>query len=223
MTDEPLRILIADDNNEFCSSLQALLSTAPNLTAVGTAATGGIAVRLSNELQPDIILMDLKMPEVNGIDATKRIIAGSPHIRIIVLTMFDDDDLVFAAIRSGARGYLLKGAGRDEILRAVRAVANGEAIFGPGIAQRIGAYFSAITPEEPFPQLSEREREVLALIAAGYSNTDIAKRLYISPKTVSNHISKIFDKLQVTDRAQAIVLARDAGVGRDPARQWQQP
>jgi DNA-binding NarL/FixJ family response regulator len=223
MTDNPLRILIADDHGEFCDGLKALLGTAPNMTTVGSAATGSIAIRLANQLQPDIVLMDLNMPEVNGIEATKRIVAANPHIRIIVLTMFNDDDSVFAAIRSGARGYLLKGAGREEILRAVRAVASGEAIFGPSIAQRIAAYFSAIAPQEPFPQLSEREREVLALIAAGNSNTDITRRLYLSPKTVRNHISSIFSKLHVADRAQAIVLARDAGVGRDPAQRWQQP
>jgi DNA-binding NarL/FixJ family response regulator len=221
MNDEPLRILIADDNGEFRHSLEALLCTMPNLTAVGSAPTGSIAVRLANELQPDIILMDLEMPEVNGIEATRRIVAGNPHIHVIVLTMFDDDDAVFAAIRSGARGYLLKGAGRDEILRAVRAVANREAIFGPGIAQRIRDWFAAIPPGEPFPQLSKREREVLALVAEGCSNEDITKRLYMELSTVRNHINRIFKKLEVTNRANAIILARDAGVGRGAGSRWE--
>jgi DNA-binding NarL/FixJ family response regulator len=162
--------------------------------------------------------MDLRMPEMNGIEATRRIVGTSPHIAVLVLTMFEDNDSVFAAMRAGARGYLLEGATPEEIARAVQAVGSGEAIFGPTIAERVLRYFSASQPShtaEAFPSLTDREREVLELIAQGHNNSQIATRLVVSPKTVRNHVSNIFAKLQVTDRAQAIVRAREAGMGKD--------
>jgi DNA-binding NarL/FixJ family response regulator len=169
-------------------------------------------------LQPDIVVMDLNMPGLNGIDATRAILRANPGTGVLVLTMFDDDESVFAAMRAGARGYLLKGADKDEIARAVLAVASGEAIFGPAVAQRVIDYFSTARPagQPPaFPELTEREREILELIAQGHRNPAIAKRLVLSPNTVRNHVSSIFAKLQVADRAQAIIRAREAGLGRE--------
>jgi DNA-binding NarL/FixJ family response regulator len=159
--------------------------------------------------------MDLNMPGINGIEATRRILATNPHIHILVLTMFDDDDSVFAAMRAGARGYLLKGAEGDETVRAIYAVSSGEAIFSPSIARRLMQYFGAPRPTAPpqaFPDLTEREREILTLMAQGYTNMAIAEQLVLSPKTVRNHVSNIFSKLQVADRVEAIIRARDAGL-----------
>jgi DNA-binding NarL/FixJ family response regulator len=180
---------------------------------VGEATTGAEAVALVLEQAPDAILMDLQMPELNGIDATRRIRAAGSGCGVIVLTMFDDDDSVFAAMRAGARGYLLKGSQREDILRAVRAIGRGEAIFGAAIADRLIDYFAA-TPRKLFPQLSDREREILGLIAAGKSNATIADHLVLSLKTVRNHVSNIFNKLQVADRTGAIGKAREAGLGQ---------
>lgn len=211
---ETSQILIADDHAPYREGLRLLLGTAGDLEVIGEAETGEQAIALAEKLQPDMILMDLQMPGVNGIEATRRILHTSPHISILVISMFEDDDSVFAALRAGARGYLLKGAPKAEILRAVRGVVNGEAIFGPSIAKRLMQFFAATAPNIPetrFPELTDREREILALIAQHCSNPEIADRLTISPKTVRNHVSNIFDKLQVTDRAQAILKARDAG------------
>lgn len=210
-----LRVLIADDHAEFRRGLDALLRSEQSISVAGTAATGAEAVRLTAQLQPDVVLMDLHMPDLNGVDATQRIVNTSPHIRVLVFTMFDDDDSVFAAMRAGARGYLLKGAGRDEIVRAINAVARGEAIFGPSIAHRIAGYFSSEPKQpHPFPQLTDRERELLALLAEGHNNSAIAGRLYLSPKTIRNHVSNIFAKLHVAGRAEAIIVAREAGLGQ---------
>lgn len=211
-----ISILIADDEPSFRNGLRALLNSDDALDLVGDATTGDQAIRLAADSQPDIILMDINMPGVNGIEATRRILTTSPHIGILILTMFEDDDSVFAAMRAGARGYLLKGALKAEILRAIQTVSNGGVVFGAAIAQRMMRYFTGLKPVEPaelFPELTEREREILSFIAQGLSNNEIAQRLVLSSKTVRNHISNIFDKLQVADRAQAIVRAREAGLG----------
>ncbi|MBA2468921.1 MAG: response regulator transcription factor [Chloroflexia bacterium] len=211
----PIRILIADDHTLFRDGLRALLGSIAGTLVVGEAATGEDAIAQVTALAPDVVLMDIQMPGMNGIEATWRIRQANPAIGIVVLTMFEDDDSVFAAMRAGARGYILKGADQAEMLRAIRAVANGEALFGPAIADRLLAFFSAkpSTPPPPFPDLTNREREILNLIAAGHGNADIAGRLFLSPKTIRNHVSSIFSKLQVADRAQAIVRAREAGLG----------
>lgn len=208
-----LRVVVADDHPAFRDGLRMMLDAAADIEVVGEATTGAEAVVLVLEHAPDAILMDLQMPELNGIDATRRIRAAGSDCGVIVLTMFDDDDSVFAAMRAGARGYLLKGSQRDDILRAVRAIGRGEAIFGPAIADRLIDYFAA-TPRKLFPQLSEREREILGLIASGKSNVAIADHLVLSLKTVRNHVSNIFNKLQVADRAAAIGKAREAGLGQ---------
>jgi DNA-binding NarL/FixJ family response regulator len=214
---EIITVLIADDHADFRTGLRVLLENADDLEVAGEAASGVEAVTQATHLQPDVILMDINMPDLNGIEATRQILYMSPHIRILMLTMFEDDDSVFAAVRAGARGYLLKGARKAEILRAIRAVNNEEAIFGPGIAQRLIHYFA--TPHSPtllplFPELTHREREILALMAQHLTNPEIADRLSLSQKTVRNQVSNIFSKLQVTDRAQAIIRAREAGLGQ---------
>jgi DNA-binding NarL/FixJ family response regulator len=217
---EPIKILVVDDHKLFREGLTALLHAAPQTAVVGEAATGAEAIAQAKAVAPDVILMDIQMPDMNGIDATRRILAGNPHVGVVMLTMLEDDDSLFAAMCAGARGYILKGADKAEVLRTVTAVAEGQALFGPAIAGRIMRFFQAgsrfagsSSPAEPFPNLTEREREVLALIAQGKSNSDIANMLVISPKTARNHITSIFSKLQVTDRAEAIVKARDAGLG----------
>jgi DNA-binding NarL/FixJ family response regulator len=212
-----LRLVIADDHDSFRSGLRSLLGQVDGLVVVGEAASGAEAVRRTTELQPDVVLMDVSMPGMDGIEATRRIVDATPHVAVLVLTMSDDDDSVFAAVQAGARGYVLKGAQRAELVRAIRAVAAGDAIFGPAVARRLVAYFARPRPvgtENPFPELTERELEILELIAQGRSNADITAQLVVSPKTVRNHVSNIFSKLQVRDRAEAIVRAREAGMGR---------
>ena len=211
-----IRVLLADDHPFFRDGVRLLLQSLPDTEVVGEVGTGDEVVEQALTLQPDVILMDINMPGTNGIEATRRVLQASPHIGVLVLTMYEDDDSVFAAMRAGARGYLLKGANQAELLRAVRAVAGGEVIFGAGIAQRVLGYFGGMRPTvpwQPFPDLTDREREVLSLIAQGYRNADIGERLVLSPKTVRNHISNIFDKLQVADRTEAIIRARQAGLG----------
>jgi DNA-binding NarL/FixJ family response regulator len=211
-----LRILIADDHPMFRNGIKGMLSTVPEFEVVGLATDGPETIELALELQPDVILMDIQMPGVSGIEATRQILATSPHIRILVVTMFEADQSVFTALRAGARGYILKDADEDEIIRAIRAVQSGEAIFSPTIAQKLIDFFANSTKNtapQIFPELTERERQVLSLIAQGVSNPEIAHELSLSLKTVSNHISNIFSKLQVADRAQAIVRAREAGLG----------
>ena len=216
---EKIRLLIADDHTLVRQGLSALFIATPDVEVVGEAASGGEAIAKAGELQPDVILMDIQMPGVNGIEATRQILQEQPGMGIIVVTMLDDDNSVFAAMRAGARGYVLKGADKAEVLKTIRAVAAGEALFGPAIAQRMMNFFRAppttvtASPASPaFPDLTEREREILTLIAQGQSNAVIAERLVISAKTVSNHISNIFNKLQVADRAQAAIRAREAGL-----------
>jgi DNA-binding NarL/FixJ family response regulator len=217
---DKITILIADDEHNIRIGLRALFKAEEDLLLIGEATTGAEAIQLANDLQPDVVLMDINMPDsehetLNGIEATRRILVTSPHIGILMLTMFEDDDSVFAAMQAGARGYLLKGALKAEILRAVRAVSSGEVIFGAMLAQRMARYFASIRPapaSELFPELTDREREILSLISQHLSNAEIAARLTLSEKTVRNHVSNIFDKLQVADRVQAILRAKEAGL-----------
>jgi DNA-binding NarL/FixJ family response regulator len=211
-----LRVLIADDHPIFRHGIRTMLDTTPDLTAVGEAQTGEEAIRLAESLQPDLILMDLQMPGLNGVEAARRILQASPTIRILMVTMFEDDASVFTAMRAGAHGYILKDAEKSEMLRAIWAVGNGEAIFSPAIATRLIDYFATPRPvpvSKEFPELTDREREILNLIAQGHGNQDIARRLVLSHSTVRNYVSSIFTKLQVADRANAIIRARQAGLG----------
>ena len=212
---DSLRILIADDHPLFRKGMRTLLTATADTEVIGEATTGQEVIELAATLQPDVILMDLQMPEVNGIEATRQILQTSPHIRILVITLFEDDASVFSALRAGARGYVLKDAREEEMLRAIRSVGSGEAIFSPTIPTRLMDFFSApqtAVPKEIFPTLTEREREILQWIARGSSNSEIARELALSVKTVNNYVSDIFSKLQVADRAQAIIRARDAGL-----------
>ena len=215
-----IRVLIVDDHTLFRDGLRAILTSVADMDVVGEAGTGREAVTQAQSLTPDIVLMDINMPELNGIEATQQVLGRQPDTGIIMLTMLEDNDSLFAAMCAGARGYILKGADKAEVLKTIRAVADGEALFGPAIAGRLTALFqnSSATARlgdalAPFPELTEREREVLERIAAGENNQEIAGHLHVSAKTVSNHISNIFGKLQVVDRAQAIVKARQAGMG----------
>jgi DNA-binding NarL/FixJ family response regulator len=212
MSTKPLRVVVADDHPLFRSGIRELLEKADGIEVIADVADGEDVVRLALETSPDVILMDVRMPKLNGIEATRRIVSARPNVRILVLTMVEDDDSVFAAMRAGARGYVLKGADGNTVLRAVQAVGEGEAIFGPAIAARLVSYFS-ISRANAFPQLTNREQEVLDLIAGARSNQAIANELVLSIKTVRNHVSSIFNKLQVADRTEAIVKARDAGLG----------
>jgi DNA-binding NarL/FixJ family response regulator len=216
-----VRVLLVDDHPVFRHGLNALLSALPDIEVVAEGASGHDAVRLARELHPDVVVMDLNMPGLNGVEATRLVTAESPDVGVLVLTMFEDDDSVFAAMRAGARGYLVKGADSPEVLHAITGVARGEAIFGPTVAQRVLGYLTrplSAQDERVFPDLTGREREVLEMIAAGRSNSTIASTLSLSPKTVRNNVSSIFSKLRVADRAEAIVRARRAGLGReDPA------
>ena len=217
-----VRVLVADDHPLFRDGVRALLASLAEAELVGEAATGAEAVAQAAALRPDVILMDIQMPgapgqpAMNGIEATRRIVQANPDMAVVMLTMFEDDDSVFAAMRAGARGYLLKGADQTEIVRAVQAAARGEAMFGPAIARRLMEFFAQIRPPAPpeaFPELTNREREILGLLAQGARNAEIAEQLFLSPKTVRNHVSNILSKLQVADRAQAIVRARAVGLG----------
>ena len=217
MTTEQLTIVVAEDHPLYRRALTALLGEQPGWSVVAEAEDGVGAVTAAHAEQPDVVVMDLRLPGLDGIEATRRIVAASPHIAVLVLTMYDDDASVFAAMRAGARGYLLKGADQADIVRAVAAVADGEAIFGSAVARRIIEFFAAprpaAVPEIVFPELTAREHEVLDLIAAGRSKADLAAALVLSPKTVRNHVSNIFAKLHVADRSAAIVRAREAGLG----------
>ncbi len=210
----PIRIIIADDHPVFRYGLKALIATDPEMEVVGEAETGQEAVKLAAELAPDVVLMDINMPGLNGIEATRQIAATNPGAGVLIVSMLDDDT-VFAAMRAGARGYLVKGAEGDTTLQAIHIVAGGGTIFSPGIAERVIDYFSREQPApNPFPELTGRERQILSLIAQGLTNAAIAERLTLSPKTVRNHVSEIYGKLQVASRGEAIAKARDAGLGK---------
>jgi DNA-binding NarL/FixJ family response regulator len=218
---KPIRVLIADDHVLFREGVHAILKSVPDIEIVGEAGTGQEALALASDLIPDVILMDIQMPDLNGVEATRRILETQPDSGIIIVTMLEDDDSLFSAMQAGARGYVLKGADKAEMLKSIRAVAEGEALFGPAIATRLLNLFQDNQPQSksasslpPFPDLTEREREILACIARGDTNVEIAERLTISLKTVRNHVSSIFNKLQVTNRAQAAIRARDAGLGK---------
>jgi len=214
-TETPLRVLMADDHPLFRKGLRTLLDSIPGMLVVGEATTGEAAVAMTLELEPDVVLMDLQMPGGGGLAAIRQLMARKPDVRVLVVTLFEDDESVFTALKAGARGYVLKDADEADVLRAIEAVAQGEAIFSPAIAARLMDYFAA-TQTSPgaatLPDLTEREREILALIARGRSNAQIAETLSISIKTVRNHASNIFNKLQVADRAQAALRAREAGL-----------
>jgi len=215
MTDRIWRVLIADDHPVFRNGLRAIVDSSDDMTVVAEAENGAEAVELAAHHEPDLILMDLHMPVLGGIEATRRVLARSPHVRVLVLTMIERDDAVMAAMRAGARGYLVKGSDRDEVLRGVRAVAAGDAIFSTGVADRLGNMLTAgaVAPRA-FPNLTDREQQVLERLAHGLTNPEIASELGISLKTVRNNVSTIFTKLEVSGRAQAVVKARDAGVVR---------
>lgn len=210
-----LTVLIVDDHPLFRKGMRALLESMPDIEVIGEAISGKEAVEMATALQPDVVLMDLQMPEGGGLAAIRELSKTSPNIRILVVTLFEDDESVFAALRAGARGYILKDADEEEMMRAIRAVGEGEAIFSPAIASRLMDYFAAsrsLIPQEVFPELTEREREILTLIARGKTNAAIAAELTISLKTVRNHVSNIYSKLQVADRTQAAIRAREAGL-----------
>ncbi len=211
------RVLIADDHPLVRQGLRAVLDATDDLEVVGEAADGPEAVTLALEQNPDVVLLDLQMPGLHGIEAMRQILARRPSTAVLVLTMFEEDDTVFAAVGAGAAGYLLKGADGVDIVSAVRSVAAGHAVFGPNLAHRLRTWFAAplaVARDVPFPELSEREREILDQLAAGRTNAEIGQRLNLSTKTVANNVSRILNKLQLTQRSQAIVQARDAGLGR---------
>jgi Response regulator containing a CheY-like receiver domain and an HTH DNA-binding domain len=209
---------VVDDHPVYRDGLRALIERSPDLELAGEAATGGEAVALADTSLPDVILMDIRMPGMTGIEATRRILAARPTTRILILTMSEDDDSLFAAMRAGARGYLPKDSDSEDLVRAIRSVAGGDVIFGESIATRLQAFFAvgnARPAAAAFPELTDREDEVLELIARGLANRNIATQLGISDKTVRNHVANIFNKLQVADRSQAIIRAREAGLGRE--------
>ena len=213
----PVRVLVVDDHQLFREGVRALLDSLDGIEVVGEAASGSEALALAERALPDVVLMDVQMPDMTGLEATRRLLAAHPSVGVVIVTMFDDDETVFAAMRAGARGYVLKGAGQADLARAIEAVARGEAIYGPAVAGRILQFFRASRtdlPVDAFPDLTDREREVLDQIAAGKGNAAIARRLGITEKTVKNHVSNIYSKLHVADRAQAMLRARDAGYGR---------
>ena len=217
---EKIRVLIADDHALFREGVRALLNAMPDIEIVGEAPDGETAITQVKSTQPDVILMDVNMPRLNGIEATRLILNSHPDLGIIIVTMLEDDVSVFAAMKAGARGYILKGAHHEEVLQAIRTVAGGQAVFGPAVAARMMTFFQSLdatpksaAPTDAFPELTARERDVLQLISSGASNKDIAEKLFISGKTVSNHITNIFSKLQVANRAQAVLRARDVNLG----------
>src|SRR5919202_5964605 len=218
--EDAVRVLIADDHPLFREGMRGRLDRVADVAVVGEAESGDEAVELARKLKPHVVLMDIKMPGLNGIEATREILRANPRVGVLMLTMFEDDDSVFAAMRAGAKGYLLKDSGGEGVVYAIRAVTSGEAVFGPGVAERIIGFFSvprSAAPQRAFPELTEREEEILSLVAQGKSNQEIARQLFVSLKTVRNHVSPILLKLQVADRAQAVIRARESGLGHDGA------
>ncbi|WP_318306805.1 response regulator transcription factor [Amycolatopsis solani] len=210
-----VRVLVVDDHPVFREALCALLDGTDGMAVAGKAADGHTAVALARQLEPDVVLMDLNLPDLDGVEATRRIVAAGPHTGVLMLTMFENEAAVFAAMRAGARGYLLKGARNEQIIRAVRVIGDGEAIFSPAIATRVLSLLGTAVPrDESFPRLTAREKEIMQLIARGMGNASIADLLVLSQKTVRNHVSHIFRKLRVTDRAQAIAKAKETGIAR---------
>ena len=210
------RVLVVDDHPLYREGLVTAISTMPGKEVVGEAANGEEAIRLAKTLVPDVVVMDLHMPVMNGVEATRRLTEEVPAAAVLVLTMLETDESVFAAVRAGAKGYLLKGADRSEIARALDVVAHGEVVFSAGIAARVLSYFASGRPGpevRPFPELTDREREVLDLVARSFDNATISQRLVLSPKTVRNHVANVLAKLSLKDRAAAIVAAREAGLG----------
>ncbi len=213
----PIRVLIADDHPVFRDGLASLLEPHPDIEVVARAADGAEAVALVATHRPDVVVMDLQMPVLGGIEATRRIVSAHPDTRVLVFTMGEDDGTLLSAVRAGARGYLVKGAAQDEVTRAISAVHAGGVVFGASLAHRIGELLTApraATGSAEFPMLTDREREVLDLVAAGRTNAQIASALFLAPKTVRNNVSSILSKLQATDRAEVIIRARDAGLGQ---------
>jgi DNA-binding NarL/FixJ family response regulator len=215
-TGAAVRVLVVDDSAVFREGLIALLATLDQIDVVGEADSGEIGIERAVELQPDVVLMDLNMPGAGGVQATRELLTGSPHIGVLVLTMDEQDESVFAAMQVGARGYLLKGTRQEELVHAILTVSDGGAVFGPAIARRLIAFFTTAqqgAPHTTFPELTRRQREILEFVARGRTNAQIAEQLALSPKTVRNHVSTVFSKLQVADRGAAIIKARDAGLG----------
>jgi DNA-binding NarL/FixJ family response regulator len=213
---QPIRVLLADDHPVVRRGLAALLDTLDGFDVVGEAEDGESAVRETQLAKPDVVLMDIRMPGIDGVEATRRIRKAVPETAVLVLTMYEEDATVFTAMQAGAQGYLLKGAEQDDIADAIRAVSRGQAIFGPGIAARLLEHFAnppTAAPEDPFPELTAREKEILELLAAGRRTSEIASTLHLSPKTVSNNLTTIFAKLEVTDRTAAVIRARERGLG----------
>ena len=213
-----IRVVVVDDHQIVREGLASLLGALDGIEVVGTATDGRDAIHVVAETEPDVVVMDIQMPELDGIEATRHIAGRQPDVRVVMLTMNEDDDTVFSAIRAGASGYLLKGSGAEEVQTAIRAAAAGGMVFGATLAGRVASYFTGAPREEqpePFPDLTERERDVLRLLAAGRSNDAIAAELYVSNKTVRNAVSGIYAKLHAAGRAEAIIKAREAGYGRD--------
>lgn len=208
-------VVLVDDHPLVRQGMRAVIGAQLDIDVVGEAADGAAAVRVCVETQPDVVLMDLQMPGLNGIEATRRVRAATPSTAVVVLTMYDDDAMVFEAVAAGAVGYLLKGSDGGDIVAAIRSAAQGQAVFGAALARRLQTWFARPPRNAPFPELSDREREILDGVAAGRTNAEIGATLFLSPKTVANNVSTILDKLHVAHRAEAIIRARDAGLGRE--------
>jgi len=216
MTAEATTVLVVDDHPLVRQGLLAVLGSAEGIVVLGEASDGDQAIHLVTQLEPDVVLMDLQMPGMHGIDATRAIVAARPTTAVLVLTMFEDDDMVFSAVSAGAMGYLLKGADGSDIIAAVRSAGAGQAVFGAALAGRLRSWFASPprVAADAFPQLTDRERSILDGVAAGLTNAQIGEREFLSSKTVANNVSNILAKLQLAERGQAIIAAREAGLGR---------